>query len=185
MLSSRYYFYYVTLLLSLVFLVLGASLNYHFFWLLLLTAPLGLLGTSDIIQTRHSVLRNYPILAHMRFIFEGIRPELRQYFFESNLSGTPFSREQRTLVYERAKDQEAKLPFGTELDIYSEEHRWVNHSIAPGQPCEEPLRVSIGGPDCRTPYSASLFNISAMSFGALSPNAVTGAKPRAGWSAGG
>ena len=113
MLSSRYYFYYAPLALSLASLALGVGVNGHFFWLLPVTAPLGLLGTWDLIQTRHSVLRNYPILAHMRFIFEGIRPELRQYFFESNLSGTPFSREQRTLVYERAKDQEAKLPFGT------------------------------------------------------------------------
>jgi len=172
MLSSRYYFYYAALVLSLVFLALGASVSGYFLWLLLVTAPLGLLGTWDIIQTRHSVLRNYPILAHLRFLFEGIRPELRQYFFESNLSGTPFSREQRTLVYERAKGQEDKMPFGTELDVYAQEHRWLNHSAAPRPPCAEPLRVIIGGSDCKRPYSASLYNISAMSFGAISPNAI-------------
>ena len=121
MLSSRYYVYYATLGLTALVLVLGATVQSHLLWLLPVVAPLALLGTWDLVQTRHSVLRNYPILAHMRFLCEGIRPELRQYFFESNLSGTPFSREQRTLVYERAKNQEAKMPFGTELDLYAPE----------------------------------------------------------------
>jgi glutamate synthase domain-containing protein 2 len=158
--------------LTLVGLVLGLAWNGHVLWVLLVAGPLALLGTWDMVQTGHSVLRNYPILAHMRFLFEGIRPELRQYFFESNLSGTPFSREQRTLVYERAKDQEAKLPFGTELDVYAEDYAWVNHSVAPKSPGEEAYRVSVGGPDCQRPYSASLYNVSAMSFGSLSANAI-------------
>ena len=89
------------------------------------------LGTWDIVQWQHSVLRNYPITAHMRFVFEDLRPELRQYFFESNLSGAPFNREQRSLVYQRAKNTEDKLPFGTELDIYSQEYAWLNHSASP------------------------------------------------------
>ncbi len=172
MMSSRYVAYHTTLVLSFLALVLGAIVDAHFLWPLLVTGPLAALGTWDLVQTRHSVLRNYPILAHMRFLFEGIRPELRQYFFESNLSGTPFSREQRTLVYERAKDQEAKMPFGTELDLYAEDYSWVNHSIAPKPHDEQAYRVSIGGPDCKRPYSASLYNISAMSFGAISPNAI-------------
>ena len=172
MLSSRYFVYYATLVLSLAFVALGARVNPHYLWPLLLTAPLALLGTWDLVQTHHSVLRNYPILAHMRFLFEGIRPELRQYFFESNLSGTPFSREQRTLVYERAKNQEDKLPFGTEQDVNAADYRWLNHSIGPRPPFDKPLRVEIGGPDCSRPYSASLYNISAMSFGAISANAI-------------
>jgi glutamate synthase domain-containing protein 2 len=172
MLSSRYYLYYATLGLTALLLVLGVTVQAHLLWLLPVTAPLALLGTWDLAQTRHSVLRNYPILAHMRFLFEGIRPELRQYFFESNLSGTPFSREQRTLVYERAKNQEAKMPFGTELDLYAQGYSWVNHSIAPKPADDEAYRVNIGGPDCKQSYSASLYNISAMSFGAISPNAI-------------
>ena len=146
MLSSRYFVYYAALALTVIVIILGAIVDAHFLWPLLVTGPLAALGTWDLVQTRHSVLRNYPILAHMRFLFEGIRPELRQYFFESNLSGTPFSREQRTLVYERAKDQEAKMPFGTELDVYAEDYSWVNHSIAPKPSGEESYRVSVGGP---------------------------------------
>ncbi len=172
MLGSRYYVYYATSALALLALVLGLSVNDHFLWAVLVLGPLAALGTWDLVQSGHSVLRNYPILAHMRFLFEGIRPELRQYFFESNLSGTPFSREQRTLVYERAKDQEAKLPFGTELDPYAEDYGWVNHSVAPKPPAEQAYRVSVGGPDCGRPYSASLYNVSAMSFGAISANAI-------------
>ena len=142
MLGSRYYTYYATAALALLSLVLGLIVNAHFFWLALVLVPLAALGTWDLIQSGHSVLRNYPILAHMRFLFEGIRPELRQYFFESNLSGTPFSREERTLVYERAKDQEAKLPFGTELDVYKNDYSWLNHSMAPVAPSDEGYRVN-------------------------------------------
>lgn len=172
MLSSRYYTYYGTVALSLFLLLLGLTASGHFFWFLFITVPLALLGTWDLVQTKHSVLRNYPILAHLRFLFEGIRPELRQYFFESNLSGTPFSREQRSLVYERAKDMEGKLAFGTEMDVYSDDYAWVNHSLMPRPLCEEPLRVLVGENSCRLPYSISLYNISALSFGALSPNAI-------------
>ena len=153
MLSSRYFVYYATSALTLVGLVLGLAVNGHFLWLVLVVGPLAALGTWDLVQSSHSVLRNYPV-------------------FESNLSGTPFSREERTLVYERAKDQEAKLPFGTELDVYAEEHSWLNHSVAPTRPSDETYRVTIGGPDCTRPYSASLYNISAMSFGAISANAI-------------
>ena len=172
MISSRNYFLYAIFLFSVLFLYMGIWTSGLFLWPLLITVPLCLLGAWDLIQTRHSVLRNYPILAHLRFLFEGIRPELRQYFFESNLNGTPFSREQRTLVYERAKDEEANQPFGTEMNVYAEDYKWVNHSIAPVALLEDDLRVIIGGPDCRQPYSASLFNISAMSFGSLGANAI-------------
>ena len=172
MLSLRYAAYHAAIILSVIFFVLMLAVSAHFVWPFLIALFLALLGTWDLIQKHHSVLRNYPILAHMRFLFEGIRPELRQYFFESNLSGTPFSREQRTLLYERAKNEEAVMPFGTELDVYTEEHRWVNHSISPRPVNKEPMRVTVGGPDCTKPYSASLYNISAMSFGSLSPNAI-------------
>ena len=135
-------------------------------------AALSVIGTKDLIQTRHAVLRNYPLTAHIRFILEEIRPEIRQYFLESEKDGTPFSRDQRALVYQRAKQALDKRPFGTQNDVYASGYEWLHHSIAPKLPVAEPFRIGIGGPGCSKPYSASVFNISAMSFGALSPNAV-------------
>ena len=141
---------------------------------------LTLLGIRDLLQKNHAVLRNYPISAHIRFLLEEIRPEMRQYFFESEKDGMPFSRDTRALVYQRAKMQLDKRPFGTQDDVYREGYEWMHHSVAPKALSGAEFRVTIGGPDCRKPYSASVFNISAMSFGALSPNAVralnTGAK---------
>jgi len=133
---------------------------------------LAVLGTVDLIQTRHAVLRNYPISAHLRFLLEHIRPEMRQYFFEDEKQGQPFSRDKRAIVYQRAKNVLDKRPFGTQYDVYADGYEWLHHSIAPQRPAAEPFRVMIGGPDCTKPYSASVFNISAMSFGALSPNAI-------------
>src|SRR5580700_3085199 len=139
---------------------------------LFLFTGLALLGIHDIVQTRHAVLRNYPLSAHVRFILEEIRPEIRQYFLESEKDGTPFSRDKRALVYQRAKQALDKRPFGTQNEVYSSGYEWLHHSIAPRPPVKEPFRLLIGGPDCAKPYSASVFNISAMSFGALSPNAI-------------
>lgn len=170
--SSRYFFFYALIALSLIFLILSLAVNGHFIWAFLVTAPLTLLGVWNVLQSSHSVLRNYPVLAHIRFLLELIRPELRQYFFESNQDGRPFSREKRSLVYQRAKNQEGVLPFGTELDVNAEDYSWVNHSIATQPTTEAPLRVTVGGPDCTQPYDASLYNISAMSFGSLSANAI-------------
>ncbi len=135
-------------------------------------AALVLLGIRDLMQTRHAILRNYPIAAHLRFILEEIRPEMRQYFFEDEKHGMPFSRDKRSVVYQRAKMQLDKRPFGTNYDVYAEGFEWMNHSMAPKPAANEPFRVTIGGPDCAKPYTASVFNISAMSFGALSPNAI-------------
>jgi glutamate synthase domain-containing protein 2 len=139
---------------------------------LFLFTGLALLGIHDILQTRHAVLRNYPLMAHIRFILEEIRPEIRQYFLESEKDGTPFSRDKRAIVYQRAKRALDKRPFGTQNDVYAAGYEWLDHSIAPKPVVKEPFRVAIGGPDCKKPYSASIFNISAMSFGALSSNAI-------------
>jgi glutamate synthase domain-containing protein 2 len=133
---------------------------------------LTILGTHDLVQTRHAVLRNYPISAHLRFLLEDIRPEMRQYFFEGEKDGTPFSRDKRAVVYQRAKMVLDKRPFGTQYDVYGEGFEWVRHSIMPRPLATAPFRVKVGGPDCPRPYDASIFNISAMSFGALSPNAI-------------
>jgi len=133
---------------------------------------LTLVGFFDYYQTRHAVLRNYPIAAHLRFIFEAIRPEMRQYFFEGEKDGTPFPRDRRAIVYQRAKMMLDVRPFGTNYEVYSEGYEWMTHSISPTPVSKEPFRITIGGPDCTQPYSASIFNISAMSFGALSANAI-------------
>jgi glutamate synthase domain-containing protein 2 len=122
-------------------------------------------------QTRRSILRNYPIIGHLRFMLEFVRPEIRQYFIESDSEATPFSRAQRSLVYQRAKGDSDKRPFGTQLAVYDEGYEWMNHSIAPTRLASHDFRVSIG-PDTAQPYSLSVFNISAMSFGALSANAI-------------
>jgi glutamate synthase domain-containing protein 2 len=133
---------------------------------------LTLLGIHDLIQTRHAVLRNYPISAHLRFLLEEIRPEMRQYFFESETDGLPFSRTQRAIVYQRAKLALDKRPFGTLRDTNADGYEWLRHSIAPKGIASERFQFTVGGPDCVKPYTMSVFNISAMSFGALSANAI-------------
>lgn len=139
---------------------------------LVIFSALSLLGLYDLIQTEHSVLRNYPITAHLRFLLEDIRPEVRQYFLEDETQGYPFSRNKRAVIYQRAKQNLDKRPFGTQLDVYEEGFEWLSHSIAPLAVGSHDFRVRVGGPACRQPYDASLFNISAMSFGALSANAL-------------
>ncbi len=136
--------------------------------LLLLSA----LGIWDLTQAKHGVLRNYPVLGHLRYILEFIRPELRQYFFESDIDGVPYNRSERALVYQRAKDQLDYRPFGTEQNAYRPSFEWLNHSLAPKPATTHDFRVTVGGRDCTQPYSLSLFNISAMSFGSLSANAI-------------
>ncbi len=173
-LSARFIVYTGVVLISTILLLEFAVGHREFFvWVpLLLFSGLAAIGTIDLIQTRHAVLRNYPLTAHIRFILEEIRPEIRQYFLESEKDGTPFSRDKRAIVYQRAKQALDKRPFGTHEDVYASGYEWLDHSIAPKPVSKEPFRVVIGGPDCRKPYSASIFNISAMSFGALSPNAI-------------
>ncbi|MPS29058.1 FMN-binding glutamate synthase family protein [Pigmentiphaga sp.] len=139
----------------------------------LIFAALLALGIFDLLQRKHAIRRNYPILGNLRFLFEFIRPELRQYFFEDDTKAAPFSRNQRSIVYQRAKQDIDKRPFGTQEDVYERRYEWINHSMAPVHIENFDFRVTVGGPDCTQPYSASIFNISAMSFGALSANAVT------------
>lgn len=151
-----------------------ALLSYNeLLWLVaLVTGALSLVGVIDVTQTRQSIRRNYPILAHLRFLLESIRPEIRQYFLENDTEEIPYSRVQRTIIYERSKNQMNKRPFGTQLDVYENHYEWLNHSIAPLQLEDHNFRVEIGSPQCSKPYSSSVFNISAMSYGALSPNAI-------------
>ena len=157
----------LVLLLSLILL-----LAYGMGWGLLLgAAGLVALGVHDLLQTHHSILRNYPVIGHLRFVLEFVRPEIRQYFIESDNEAAPFSRSQRSLVYQRAKGESDKRPFGTQLDVQAPGFEWINHSVAPSQLATHDFRITIG-PETAQPYSASVFNISAMSFGALSANAI-------------
>ncbi|MFM9424174.1 glutamate synthase domain-containing protein 2 [Variovorax sp. GrIS 2.14] len=128
-------------------------------------------GVHDLRQTRHAILRNYPVIGHLRFLLEYIRPEMRQYFIESDAEAAPFSRAQRSLVYQRAKGEPDNRPFGTQLDVTIAGYEWINHSMVPTQLANHDFRIVIGA-DCAQPYDASVFNISAMSFGALSANAI-------------
>ncbi|MES9525315.1 FMN-binding glutamate synthase family protein [Streptomyces capoamus] len=167
--------------IALVVLVLVAGLSalaaaagaspWWWFAAVPLTAA-GLLGAVDLLQRRHSVLRNYPVLGHARFLLERIRPELQQYFVERNFDGRPFDRDVRTIVYERAKGTDAEQPYGTERDVYQPGYEFLVPSMAPCPVPETPPRVRVGGPDCSKPYDMALLNVSAMSFGSLSANAV-------------
>ncbi len=140
-------------------------------WLALVFLVLVLLGVRDSLQKRHAILRNYPVIGHLRFLLEFIRPEMRQYFIESDHEAAPFSRAQRSLVYQRAKGDSDKRPFGTQLDVSAVGYEWINHSLQPTVLKTHDFRLAIGATRAQ-PYSASLFNISAMSFGALSANAI-------------
>ncbi|MDR3374671.1 MAG: FMN-binding glutamate synthase family protein [Ancalomicrobiaceae bacterium] len=171
-LSPRYITWTVSAVALVVFLALS-TLHWIFLLGVAAAALLTWLGYHDITQTQHSILRNYPIAGHLRFLLENVRAEIRQYFLENDIEGTPFSRNKRAVVYQRAKGQLDKRPFGTQLDVYAASFEWLNHSMTPKHPNGHDFRVTIGGPDCTKPYNASLFNISAMSFGALSANAIS------------
>lgn len=148
------------------------GLGYPAGWLLLLLMPLTLLLGWNLSQRSHSILRNYPLLGYLRYAFESIRPEIHQYFVESDLNGKPFNRRQRSLVYQRAKNVRQTVPFGMQADSKEIGFEWMSHTLYPVKVKEESLRVTIGNRDCRQPYSSSLLNISAMSYGSLSKNAV-------------
>ena len=141
-------------------------------WGFLVLGPVIALGCWDVTQKRSSLRRNYPILAHGRYLFESFRPEIQQYFVENNIDGRPFSREQRSLVYQRAKGETDTLPFGTQRNVDQAGYEWIPHSIAATEPAHAEQRVRFGGKECTQPYEASHLNISAMSFGSLSSHAV-------------
>lgn len=170
---SRYLVLVLSILLVLLcgfFVVISGA---WYAWLgLAVFGFLSAVGINDVMQTRQAIRRNYPILSHFRFFFEEIRPEIRQYFLESDTEEIPFSRQQRAIVYQRAKNAVDKRAFGTQMDVYAPQYEWINHSMAPNEIHSHDFRVLIGGSACVKPYSASVFNISAMSFGALSANAI-------------
>ena len=172
-LLTRHTAFYAVILGTLVFTALGFSSDGA--WLLpaFVCLALTVLGVYDLTQTRHAVRRNYPVIGNLRYLFEYIRPEIRQYFIEDDKNELPFSRAKRSLVYQRAKNEVDKRPFGTQYDVYGNNYEWINHSMSPITINDHNFRITVGGPDCTQPYSLSVFNISAMSFGALSANAIS------------
>ncbi|GEN29173.1 FMN-binding glutamate synthase family protein [Halovibrio variabilis] len=163
---------FIACLLLLAISLIGLAFSLMWLWGVVIFGLLSALGIHDVRQRRRTVSRNYPILAHLRYMLESIGPEIRQYFIQSDLDARPFSREQRAVVYQRAKNESDKKPFGSLLDMYQPGHEWINHSLQPSTIDSHDFRVQVGGSRCRKPYSTSVFNISAMSFGSLSANAI-------------
>ncbi len=141
-------------------------------WIILVLLPVVLLGVYDMVQRQHSILRLYPVIGHFRYLFESVRKEIQQYFVESDIDGRPVSREFRSLVYQRAKGNRDTRPFGTIFDVYRDGYEWINHSLLPKEVLDHDPRIVFGEKNCRHPYAAAPLNISAMSFGALSKNAI-------------
>ena len=154
--------------------VLSFLVSFNFLWLFLLVGPIVLIGLMDFFQTKSAIKRNFPVVGRSRFVAEWLRPKLYQYFIESDTDGRPFSRIKRNIVYQRAKQVNDTTPFGTQLNVYNEGYEWMNHSIGALDPhnLDQHPRVTVGGKNCKQPYSCSVFNVSAMSFGSLSKNAV-------------
>lgn len=167
----RYTLYALSLTGFIVSLLASAIWGGWFYVVPILFGVLAATGTWDLVQRKRTVSRNYPILAHFRYFLESIGPEIRQYFIQSDTDERPFSREQRTIVYQRAKNVLDKRPFGSQLGMYDEGFEWINHSLQPSNLKDADFRIVIGK-QCAKPYNASVFNISAMSFGSLSANAI-------------
>lgn len=162
----------ISLFILPILIIVAARFWPWTWWLFAVFVPLAALGLYDIFQRKHAILRLYPVVGHFRYLFESIRPEIQQYFVESDVNGSPFAREFRSLVYQRAKGQRDTRPFGTILDVNQDGYEWINHSLAPVHHHDFAPKVQIGGADCQQPYAASPLNISAMSFGALSKHAI-------------
>jgi glutamate synthase domain-containing protein 2 len=140
----------------------------------IIVAPLIYMGFVDMAQDRQAIRRNFPLLGRLRYVFEDMRPKIQQYFVESDTDGTPLNRNERSVIYQRAKKQVDTIPFGTQLNVYAEGYEWMTHSINPQDhnKLDHHPRVRVGNKDCKQPYEASILNVSAMSFGSLSPNAI-------------
>ena len=166
-------------IISSVIGIIGAFLLGYYvsaWWYVLLAAiiTLFIMGVNDMRQTAHSIMRTYTVFGRMRYWMEALRPKMYQYFVESDIDGRPVNRIDRSTIYQRAKREMDTMPFGTQLDVYEEGYEWMSHSISPKDfhQLDHRPRVTIGNKDCTQPYSASIFNVSAMSFGSLSSNAI-------------
>src|SRR5690348_7924078 len=164
----------IIMLLALAAVIIPAVFFPWVWWFMILLAPLCLLGTADMLQKKHAIIRNYPVVGRLRFLMEDLRPKIYQYFVESDTDGRPINRVDRSTIYQRAKRELDTQPFGTQFDVYAEGYEWLAHSVNPTDfhLLDKDPRVVFGGDACTQPYSASILNISAMSYGALSANAV-------------
>ncbi len=169
--SVRHGFIFLSVLSFLLLLALAVYWPI-FYWGFIVIGPIVLLGTYHMVQTKHTILRLYPIIGAFRYLLESVRPEIQQYFVESNINGRPINREFRELVYQRAKNVRDTRPFGTQFDVYRAGYEWMDHSMKPTLIENKHPRVKFGGTDCTKPYFASPMNISAMSYGALSKHAI-------------
>lgn len=154
-------------------------LVWAYFWIdalfaFLIIIPLIYMGVADMMQNRQAIRKNFPLLGRLRYVFEDIRPKIQQYFVESDTDGTPLNRNERSVIYQRAKKQIDTIPFGTQLNVYAEGYEWMTHSVnaLDHNKLDHNPRVRVGNKDCKQPYDASILNVSAMSFGSLSPNAI-------------
>ncbi|MFG1421821.1 FMN-binding glutamate synthase family protein [Roseixanthobacter liquoris] len=172
MLMRRYSLFGLVSGLALLSLILSFTSHPAWLFVFCVLFPLVLVGVFDVLQPHHSLLRNYPVIGSVRWIFEALRPYLRQYIVEDDLEGHPYNRNVRSLVYARAKGEEDRQPFGTEIDTQAPQYEWMTHSLAPTPVAKEPFRVQVGGKECTKPYAAATLNISAMSFGSLGHNAI-------------
>ena len=164
---------FISISIGISILVLLLSFYWHSaLWLFVIILPLVLLGISDLLQRKKTLLRLYPVIGHFRYMLEYVRPEIQQYFIESDTNGMPINREFRTLVYQRAKGTRDTRPFGTVFDVYRQGYEWINHSLAPIKINNKDPRIVFGEANCKQPYAASPLNISAMSYGALSKTAI-------------
>ena len=166
---------FITIAIVIIALTQGISLLWKpILWSFIITGPLILVGINDIFNKKNAIKNNFPVIGHLRYLLESFRPEIQQYFVETDIEGTPINREFRSLIYQRAKNTTDTTPFGTKRDVYQVGYEWMNHSIyaKSAEELDKDPRVLVGGKSCKQPYNASLLNISAMSFGALSQNAV-------------
>jgi glutamate synthase domain-containing protein 2 len=162
-------------LVSLLLMVIIGLLGWFWpsvWWTYVLVLPIFALGVYDVWQKKHILLRLYPVIGHLRYLLEAVRPEIQQYFVEDDINGRPINREFRSLVYQRAQGERDTRGFGTQYDVYAPGYEWLNHSINPKEGLEPDPRVMVGEKQCEQPYALSLLNISALSYGALSRHAI-------------
>lgn len=170
---KRSLFYFISVI-SVVLILVWAYFWTDVLFLFLIVGPLIVMGVQDVLQNKQSIRKNFPILGRLRYVFEDLRPKIQQYFVESDTDGAPINRNERSVIYQRAKKQTDTVPFGTQMNVYAEGYEWITHSILPKDfhKMDHNPRVHVGGKDCKQPYSMSVLNVSAMSFGSLSKNAV-------------
>ena len=168
----RYLFIALSILISGLILFLSIKVNTNFYALFIVFGPLIILGYYDIFQKKHAILKNFPVIGHLRYLLESISPEIQQYFVERRTDGAPIDKNRRAIIYQRSKNVGSTHPFGTENNLYGEGYEFIVQSLYPANVPHDAPRIIVGGEECTQPYSTSLYNISAMSFGSLSKNAV-------------